>query len=44
MGDIGGKPVKREATPGAHHYFGKLTQMGGDLIWSAPVWLLAAVS
>ena len=36
--------VKRKATPGSHHYFVKVTQTDGDMIWSAPVWLAAVVS
>ena len=36
--------VKRKAAPGSHHYFVKVTQADGDMLWSAPVWLLAVVS
>ena len=31
--------VKRKATPGSHHYFVKVTQTDGDMLWSAPVWV-----
>ena len=28
-----------EPKPGNHHYFVKVTQKDGDLMWSAPVWV-----
>jgi hypothetical protein len=28
--------------PGKHYYFLKVTQAGGNLLWSAPVWLTVA--
>ena len=31
--------VKREAAPGEHFYFAKVTQADGDMLWSAPVWV-----
>lgn len=38
--DGGGRwTVNRKAAPGSHHYFDKVTQTEGNLLWSAPVWL-----
>ena len=31
--------VKWKAAPGSRHYFVKVTQTDGDMLWSAPVWL-----
>jgi len=38
--DSGGQwSVKHRAAPGSRHYFVKVTQADGDMLWSAPVWL-----
>jgi len=38
--DGGGQwSVKHKAVPGSRHYFVKVTQTDGDMLWSAPVWL-----
>jgi hypothetical protein len=31
--------VNHKAAPGSHHYFVKVTQTDGNLLWSAPVWV-----
>ncbi|MCF7730605.1 MAG: CehA/McbA family metallohydrolase [Akkermansiaceae bacterium] len=36
--------VSHKAAPGSHHYFVKVTQADGDMLWSAPVWLAVVVS
>jgi hypothetical protein len=38
--DGGGQwTVNHKAAPGSHHYFVKVTQTDGNLLWSAPVWV-----
>ena len=34
--------VKRKPTPGKHFLFTKVTQVDGEQLWSAPVWVTVA--